>query len=245
MLHPALSVGWSVSLPVGWSVDRLVSRSLFTFSKVFSFLGSGPKAPMSCTTQGGISGCPDVPRSVHPSIPHPPWPSKPQILTLRPDLGPLSPQISPPGLKYALQASNQLSRSKISSSGLKSALQTSNQGSRPQIRLPGLKSDPNASSRPKILNLIFRPKIFPPDLISCLDYLLGLIYSPLGRLEIPLYVLQDALVTSSTAPAHPHATRVIVYPALFFFVSFFPFNSEKISHPRIAHGQRYLMPYLK
>ena len=25
----------------------------------------------------------------------------------------------------------------------------------------------------------------------------------------------DALVTSNTAPAHPHATRVAVYPALF------------------------------
>ena len=190
---------------------------------------------MSCTTQGGISGCPNVRLSgclfIRPSPP--PWPSKPQILTLRPDLGCLSPQIS-------LQASNRLSRPQISSQGqnqlfrlqicspnLKSAFQASNQTSRPQIRLPGLKSDPNASSRPKTSNLIFRPKIFPPDLISCLDYLLGLIYSPLGRLEIPLYVLQDALVTSSTAPAHPHATRVIVYPALFFFVSFFPFNLEK------------------
>ena len=31
----------------------------------------------------------------------------------------------------------------------------------------------------------------------------------------------DALVTfSSTAPAHPHATRVAVYPALFYFIAF-------------------------
>ena len=39
-------------------------------------------------------------------------------------------------------------------------------------------------------------------------------------------------MTSCTAPAHPHATRVTVYLALFFFVSFFPFNLEKNSHPR-------------
>ena len=132
-----------------------------------SFLGSGPKGPMSCRTQGGISRRPSIHPSIRPSV-HPSvcpslrpsillsippgWPMRPHILTLRPDLGPLSPQISPPGLKSALQTSNQLSRpqisSKISYPGLKSALQPKNQHSRPQISPPGLQSAPNALSLP-------------------------------------------------------------------------------------------------
>ena len=140
------SDGWSV----GWSVP---------------FLGSGPKGPMSCRTQGGISIRP----SVRPSVRPPPgWPSRPHILTLRPDLGPLSPQISPPGLKSALWASNQLSRPQISSQGIKSALKASNPLSRPQISIPGPKSALQASNlppRPKFCpqtsNLIFRHKSSP------------------------------------------------------------------------------------
>ena len=126
----------------------------FIFSPFFAFfLGSGPKGPMSCRTQGEF---PDVRPSVCPSI-HPPpgWPSRPHILTLWPDLGPLSPQISPPGLKSGLRASNQLSRPQISSQGIKSALQASNPLSRPQISIPGPKSALQTS------NLIFRHKSSP------------------------------------------------------------------------------------
>merc|ERR1712105_584897 len=86
----------------------------------------------------------------------------------RPDLGPLSPQISPPGLKSALWASNQLSRPQISSQGIKSALHASNPLSRPQISIPGPKSALPASNlprRPKACpqtsNLIFRHKSSP------------------------------------------------------------------------------------
>ena len=111
---------------------------------------------------------PSVRPSFRPSVPPPGWPSRPHILTLRPDLGPLSPQISPPGLKSALRASNQLSRPQISSQGIKSALQASNPLSRPQISIPGLKSALQASNlppRPKACpqtsNLIFRHKSSP------------------------------------------------------------------------------------
>ena len=153
---------------------------------------------MSCRTQGGISRRPYVLPSFRPSVRPPPrWPSRPHILTLRPDLGPLSPQISPPGLKSALRASNQLSRPQISSQGIKSALKASNPLSRPQISIPGLKSALQASNlppRPKACpqtsNLIFRHKS-SPDLKPRLNYLLGLLYSPSGRLEIPPCVLQD------------------------------------------------------
>ena len=36
------------------------------------FLGSGPKGPMSCRTQGGVLRCPSVLPSFHPL-----WPSEP------------------------------------------------------------------------------------------------------------------------------------------------------------------------
>ena len=93
----------------------------------------------------------------------------PQIFILRPDLGPLSPQISPPclkfgspGLKSALQTSNQQSRHQISPPGLKSALQTSNQHSRPQINPTGLKSALNTSSLPQDLKSNLQAQNFPP-----------------------------------------------------------------------------------
>ena len=146
---------------------------------------------MFCRTQGVISVCPSFCLSVRP--PPPGWPSRPKILTLRHDFGPLSPKISRPGLKSALQTLNQLSRPQISSQGLKSALQSSNLLSRPQISVPGLKSALQASNLPLmpqaypwISYLIFRPKVFP-----YLKSLLGLIYSPSGRLEITPCVLQD------------------------------------------------------
>ena len=143
-----------------------VSPSLYL---PFSLLGSGPKGPMSCRTQGVISKRPSVCPSVRPSVRPPPrWPWRPKILTLRPDLGPLSPQISPPGLKSALWASNQLSRPQISSQGIKSALQASNPLSRPQISIPGPKSalqasnlPPRPKACPKTSNLIFRHKSSP------------------------------------------------------------------------------------
>ena len=121
-------------------------------------------APKGRCPVGHRGEFPDVPPSVRlsvlPSVP-PGWPSRPHILTLRPDLGPLSPQISSPG-------SNQLSGPQISSPGLKSALQASNPLSRPQISIPGPKSALQASNlppRPKACpqtsNLIFRHKSSP------------------------------------------------------------------------------------
>ena len=59
------------------------------------FLGSGTKGPMSGRTLRGNSRRPSILLSVCPPIPPPPWPSKPQVCSLRPDFGPLSPQISP------------------------------------------------------------------------------------------------------------------------------------------------------
>merc|ERR1711911_452784 len=142
-------------------------------------------APKGRCPVGHRGEFPDVRPSVRLSFrPSPPgWPSRPHILTLRPDLGPLSPQISPPGLKSALQASNQLSRHQISSPGLKSALQTSNQHSRPQISIPGPKSALQASNLPKACpqtsNLNFRHKSSPRPQTR-LNYLLSLLYSPSG-----------------------------------------------------------------
>ena len=107
--------------------------------KSISFWGSSPKGRYPVGHRGEF---PDVHPVFRPSACSsvPPWPSKPWILSLRPDLGPLSPQIRHPSLKSALQASNQLSRLQISSQGLKSALQATNLISRPQISVPCLKS---------------------------------------------------------------------------------------------------------
>ena len=106
---------------------------------------------------------------------------------LCPSVQPTRHQISPPGLKSALRASNQHSRPQISSQGFKSALQASNLLSRPRISVPDLKSALQATNLPlmpqaypQTSNLIFRPKICPSDLKS-----------PPGRLEITPCVLQD------------------------------------------------------
>ena len=56
-----------------------------------SFLGSGPKGPMSCRTQGGISRCPSVRPSVLPSV----------LPSFRP-----SPPVDHEGLKLALPGLN-------------------------------------------------------------------------------------------------------------------------------------------
>ena len=108
------------------------------------FLGSGPKGPMSCRTQGGISRRPSFRPSVLPSFrpsfrPSPPgWPSRPHILTLRPDLGPLSPQISP-----------------FLGSGPKGPMSCRTQGGisiRPSVRpsvLPSVRPPPNDHQGPK------------------------------------------------------------------------------------------------
>ena len=153
---------------------------------------------MSCRTQGGISRRPSVLLSFRPSVP-PRWPSRPHILTLRPDLGPLSPQISPPGLKSALWASNQLSRPQISSQGIKSALKASNPLSRPQISIPGPKSALQASNlppRPKFCpqtsNLIFRHKSSP---------------RPQTQPQLPLRPAIFPLRTSGNSPLCPTGHR--------------------------------------
>ena len=118
---------------------------------------------MSCRTQGGISRRP----SVLPSFRPPPWPSKPQFCSLRPDFGPLShqispfrPQFSPWELKSALWTSYMPSRPQISPPDLKSALQASNQTFRPQICPLGLKPAPQTS------NLLFWTKFCHPDFKS-------------------------------------------------------------------------------
>ena len=55
---------------VGPSVDRFFGRLV---GRLVPFLGSSPKRPMSCRTQGGISRCLfvhlSVYMSVHPSLP--------------------------------------------------------------------------------------------------------------------------------------------------------------------------------
>ena len=86
---------------------------------VFAFLGSGPKGPMSCRTQGGISRRP----SIRPSFcPYPPWPPEPQFCSLRPDFGPPSPPPpSPP--KPSLEAQIPVSRLKYQPQGPNPSLQ--------------------------------------------------------------------------------------------------------------------------
>ena len=56
---------------------------------VIPFLGSGPKGPMSCRTQGWISLRPSVRTSVRPSVRPPPW-------------GHLGPNLALSGLKLVL-----------------------------------------------------------------------------------------------------------------------------------------------
>jgi len=119
------------------------------FSISLAFLGSGPKGPMSCRTQGGISIRP----SVLPSVPPPRWP---QIRSPSPQICPPSPQFSPPGLKSAFQASNQPPH-------LKSVLQTSNLPSRPSISPPSIKSALHG------LNLPSKTQIGSPSLDSALQ----------------------------------------------------------------------------
>ena len=102
------------------------------------FLGSGPKGPMFCRTQGGISRRQSVLPSFHPSF-HPSPPPRPSeflFCSLRPDFGPLSHQISPFKPQFS---PNQLFGPHICPQDRKSALQTSNQPFRPQIKPSGLK----------------------------------------------------------------------------------------------------------
>ena len=98
-----------------------------------SFLGSGPKGPMSCRTQGGIW---DVRSSVRPSdrpsvppLGH--WSHKSAVSGLILALWALKRALS--ALDLALKSSNQLSRPPICPQDFKSALQTSNPPSRPQV----------------------------------------------------------------------------------------------------------------
>ena len=120
-------VGWMVtSQSVDRMVDQVVTLSFFWHLVAFFalllppkrlaiFFGQQSQRLISCRTQGEF---PSVHLSIRTSI-HlffyspPPWPSRPQILTLRPDSGPLSPQMSPPGLKSALRASNRLFRPQL------------------------------------------------------------------------------------------------------------------------------------
>ena len=107
--------------------------------------GSGPKGPMSCRTQGGISRRPSIRPSVLPSFPPSPprWPSRPQI-------SPPRPQFSRRGLKSALLASNQPPMPQICPRDLKSALQTFNQPSIPQNGSPSLNSALQPSNMPSV-----------------------------------------------------------------------------------------------
>ena len=123
-----------------FSPHPLISSHILSAS-LPPFWAAAPKGRCPVGHRGEF---PDVRPSVRPSFrpsfrpsPPPGWPSWLHILTLRPDSGPLSPQISSPGLKSALKASNQLSRPQISSQGIKSALQASNLP-------PDLKSNPQA-----------------------------------------------------------------------------------------------------
>ena len=81
------------------------------------FLGSGPKRPMSCRTQGEF---PDVRPSIRLSIPPPRWLARPKIC-------PPSPQVSLKGLKSAFQANNQPPQPQICPPDLQLASKASNQ----------------------------------------------------------------------------------------------------------------------
>ena len=89
--YATLHTAMSVRRLVGRSVGRLVNW-------LVPFLGSGPKGPMSCRTQGRISRrpsvCTSVHRYVHPSIP-PEAPLRPHISPLRPLFTPLHQLIIP------------------------------------------------------------------------------------------------------------------------------------------------------
>ena len=108
------------------------------FSFFFFFLGSGPKGPMSCRTQGGILRRP----SFRPSVRPPPIDHQCLRLAL-PDLNlalqaanqPPMPQNCPPDLKSALQTFNQPSKHETSPPNLKSALRALIMPSSPQICL--------------------------------------------------------------------------------------------------------------
>ena len=146
-------------------------------------------APKGRCPVGHRGEFPDVRPSVRPSFRTSPprWPFWPQISPLRPDFGLLIPQISPPrpqsspnslkssspDLKSGLQALNLPSRPQISSTGFKSALKAPILPLRPKICSSGLKSALQTSN--------------PPSMTS----VLGLIFSPSGRLEIHPCVLQD------------------------------------------------------
>ena len=102
-------------------IENLVLPCGFSFqTPIFachnSFLGSGPKGQVSCSTWGNFqtSVLPSVLTSVLPSYCPSFRPSIPPCWLSRPKICPPSPQFSPLGLKSAFQALNQPSRLQIS-----------------------------------------------------------------------------------------------------------------------------------
>ena len=109
---------WLICPTISSSIREIVKHCKKMSRKHPPFLGSGPKGPMSCKTQGEF---PDVCPSFHPSF-YPPYAQQDLKFAL-------------PALNLALQASNQLSRLQISPpptsnltsrSDLRSAFQTFN-----------------------------------------------------------------------------------------------------------------------
>ena len=120
--------------------------------------GSGPKGPMSCRTQGGISLRPSVLPSVLPRVGH-------QGL-----------KFALPAPNSALQTSNRPSRLQFSPPGLKSALPTSNLPYRPQICPPDLRLTLQASNQLSVAQICLRnlkfalqALILPSSLQICLN----------------------------------------------------------------------------
>ena len=137
---------WLLKSPPGLVKGDQKSKKVknLTAKEMSLFLGSSPKGNFQMSVL--LSICSSVRLSICPSFhPSPLWPSGPQISTLRPDFGLLSPQMSP-------------LRPELSPQDLKSALQTSNLPSKPRISPPSLKSALQAS------NLLFMPQIGPPGL---------------------------------------------------------------------------------
>ena len=143
------------------------------------FLGSGPKGPMSCRTQGGISIRPFVRPSFRP-----------------PPVGHQGLKFALPALNLALQASNQPSRLQISPPP------ASNLTYRPQICPPDLQLGLQASNQPSVaqicppnLKSTLKASILPSSLQICLLWPESVIYcqkcASSGRMEIPPCVLQD------------------------------------------------------
>ena len=211
-------------------------------------MGSGPKGPMSCRTQGGISIRPSVRPSVLPS----------------PPVGHQGLKFALPALNLALQASNQPSRLQISPPRLKSDLQTSDLPSRPSIRPPSIKSalcGSNLPSKPQIhsqsLNSALQPSNMPslawishllPEMCLLRTYgnspLCSTGHRPFGAAALlSLHFYSWSLLAGHRVPltmCDPWMTSFLLSFLLSFIPSFFP-NPLSFILPHASHCQSLII----